>query len=54
MLPDPTILAGAAELIAARRQGLINTIGKDTGHLFAESPKSFAARMAALWEQWQA
>jgi CHAD domain len=51
-LPDREKAEPARKLIAARRHDLIERIGKETGHLFAESPKSFAARIAALWEQW--
>jgi CHAD domain-containing protein len=53
-LPDEALSEAARGLIGARRERLIATIANEAGHLFAESPKSFAARMAALWEQWLA
>jgi CHAD domain-containing protein len=53
-LPDKVTEEAALKLINARRESLIGKIGRDTGHLFAERPNSFAARMAALWEQWTA
>jgi CHAD domain-containing protein len=53
-LPDKVMEQAALKLIAARRKALIGKIGSDTGHLFAEKPSFFAARMAALWEQWLA
>jgi hypothetical protein len=41
--------ARAHELIDLRRKAILTRIEKDTGHLFAEEPKNFAARMDALW-----
>lgn len=53
-LADPSITEAASRLIGARREHLTAEIGKDSGHLFAESPRCFGARMTALWEEWQA
>jgi CHAD domain-containing protein len=39
----------ALELIEQRRQTILARIDSETGHLFAEEPKNFAARIAALW-----
>ena len=44
----------ARKIIALRRHDLVSRIGRETGHLFAERPASFADRMAALWERWLA
>jgi CHAD domain-containing protein len=54
VLSNKRVGHAARKLIAARRQVLIARVSKETGHLFAESPNSFAARMSALWEQWRA
>lgn len=39
----------ALELIDKRRKSILTRIGNETGHLFAEEPKNFAARIDALW-----
>ncbi|MGE0007422.1 MAG: CHAD domain-containing protein [Parvibaculaceae bacterium] len=39
----------ALALIDRRRKSILARIASETGHLFAEQPKSFAARMHALW-----
>ena len=39
----------AIELIDRRRQSILARIASETGHLFAEEPKNFAARIDALW-----
>jgi CHAD domain-containing protein len=52
-LPDQETAEAVRKAIGARRRSLIGRIGKETGHLFAESPASFGARISALWEQWQ-
>lgn len=41
--------ARAAELIDRRRTSILARIASETGHLFAEEPKNFAARIDALW-----
>src|SRR5205823_11631065 len=53
-LADECMTGAVRKLIAARRHELIDRIGKETGHLFAERPTSFGDRMAALWERWLA
>lgn len=40
----------AGHLIILRRKAIIAAIGDETGHLFAERPKSFASRIEALWK----
>jgi len=42
-------MARAVELIDRRRKSILARIASETGHLFAEQPKNFAARMDALW-----
>jgi CHAD domain-containing protein len=39
----------AIALIDRRRQAILSRIDNETGHLFAEEPKNFAARIDALW-----
>jgi CHAD domain-containing protein len=39
----------AIELMDRRRKSILARIASETGHLFAEEPKNFAARMDALW-----
>ncbi|HTN95486.1 MAG TPA: CHAD domain-containing protein [Nordella sp.] len=39
----------ALALIDRRRRAIIASIASETGHLFAEEPKNFAARIDALW-----
>lgn len=39
----------ALELIDQRRTAILTRINDETGHLFAEEPKNFAARIDALW-----
>ena len=39
----------ALALIDRRRQAILTRIGNETGHLFAEEPRNFAARIDALW-----
>jgi CHAD domain-containing protein len=39
----------ALELIDLRRKAILTRIDNETGHLFAEEPKNFAARIDALW-----
>jgi CHAD domain-containing protein len=39
----------ALELIDHRRRAILTRIDNETGHLFAEEPKNFAARIDALW-----
>ena len=39
----------ATELIDRRRKSILARIASETGHLFAEEPKNFAARIDALW-----
>jgi CHAD domain-containing protein len=39
----------ALELIDLRRNAILTRIDNETGHLFAEEPKNFAARIDALW-----
>jgi CHAD domain-containing protein len=39
----------AIELMDRRRKSILTRIASETGHLFAEEPKNFAARMDALW-----
>jgi CHAD domain-containing protein len=39
----------ARALIDRRRNAILTRIDKETGHLFAEEPKNFAARIDALW-----
>jgi CHAD domain-containing protein len=41
--------ARALALIDRRRHGILTRIDNETGHLFAEEPKNFAARIDALW-----
>ncbi len=41
--------ARALELIDSRRTSILARIASETGHLFAEEPKNFAARIDALW-----
>ncbi len=41
--------ARAVELIDRRRKSILARIASETGHLFAEEPKNFAARIDALW-----
>jgi CHAD domain-containing protein len=41
--------ARAVELIDQRRRAILTRIDNETGHLFAEEPKNFAARIDALW-----
>lgn len=36
-------------LIDRRRKAILSRIDKETGHLFAEEPRNFAARIDALW-----
>ncbi|MFZ5672781.1 MAG: CHAD domain-containing protein [Pseudomonadota bacterium] len=36
-------------LIDRRRKAILTRIANETGHLFAEEPKNFAARIDALW-----
>jgi hypothetical protein len=36
-------------LIDRRRKAILSRIDNETGHLFAEEPKNFAARIDALW-----
>lgn len=50
---DPQLLSEGGDAIAAHRAALIEEIAAETGHLFAERPSSFAARIAALWERQQ-
>jgi CHAD domain-containing protein len=42
-------MARAVELIDRRRKSILTRIASETGHLFAEQPKNFAARIDALW-----
>ena len=42
-------MARAIELIDCRRKSILARIAGETGHLFAEQPKNFAARIDALW-----
>lgn len=42
-------VARAIELIDRRRKAILARIASETGHLFAEQPKNFAARIDALW-----
>jgi CHAD domain-containing protein len=42
-------MARAIELIDYRRKSILARIAGETGHLFAEQPKNFAARIDALW-----
>jgi CHAD domain-containing protein len=42
-------MARAIELIDRRRKSILARIAGETGHLFAEQPKNFAARIDALW-----
>jgi CHAD domain-containing protein len=39
----------ALALIDRRRKTILSRIDNETGHLFAEEPKNFAARIDALW-----
>ncbi len=39
----------ALALIDRRRKAILSRIDNETGHLFAEEPKNFAARIDALW-----
>lgn len=39
----------ALALIDRRRKAILTRIDNETGHLFAEEPKNFAARIDALW-----
>lgn len=39
----------ALALIDRRRKSILARIANETGHLFAEQPKNFAARIDALW-----
>ena len=39
----------ALALIDQRRKAILTRIDNETGHLFAEEPKNFAARIDALW-----
>ena len=39
----------AHALIERRRNAILTRIDNETGHLFAEEPKNFAARIDALW-----
>jgi CHAD domain-containing protein len=39
----------ALVLIDRRRKAILSRIDNETGHLFAEEPKNFAARIDALW-----
>ncbi len=39
----------ALALIDLRRKAILTRIDNETGHLFAEEPKNFAARIDALW-----
>jgi CHAD domain-containing protein len=41
--------ARALVLIDRRRKAILTRIDNETGHLFAEEPKNFAARIDALW-----
>lgn len=36
-------------LIDRRREAILSRVDNETGHLFAEEPKNFAARIDALW-----
>lgn len=42
--------AQAAEAISARRKELLKRVRRRVEHLFAEKPRAYAARIAAMWQ----